>query len=68
MATVTINGRKQETAQDQSVESLLESAGYKGKRRLIVERNGEPLGNEQLATTTLSDGDRLEVVRLVGGG
>ena len=34
----------------------------------VVERNGEIVDRDAFASTTVSEGDRLEVVRLVGGG
>lgn len=68
MAAITINGRAQELASAETIQSLLKRAGYKRERKLIVEHNGQPLAAERLAETIASDGDRLEVVQLVGGG
>lgn len=68
MAAVRINGRPHDLESTDTVQSLLKRAGYRRERRLIVERNGEPLPAEMLAETKVKDGDRLEVVQLVGGG
>lgn len=68
MAAITINGRAHELATTETIQALLERAGYRRERKLIVEHNGEPLPAERLAETIVSDGDRLEVVQLVGGG
>ncbi len=35
---------------------------------MLVERNGEPVERRHLSTTTLAEGDRLELVRAVAGG
>ncbi|WP_233104091.1 sulfur carrier protein ThiS [Haliangium ochraceum] len=39
-----------------------------GDRRVAVERNREVVPRAEHASTTLSDGDTLEVVGFVGGG
>ncbi len=64
---VTINGRVQEAAPGETVESLLEriglAAGY-----ALVERNGEPVDRARYGETGLEDGDTLVVARPVAGG
>ncbi len=67
MITVRINGKEAELAPDQTVEQYLESKGLAG-RSLAVAVNGEVLRREELPGTLLSDGDRVEIVRPVGGG
>ncbi len=67
MITVQINGKDAELAADQTVEQYLESKGLAG-RSLAVAVNGTVLRREELPDTTLSDGDRVEIVRPVGGG
>lgn len=67
MITVQINGKDAELAEDQSVEEYLESKGLAG-RSLAVAVNGTVLRREELPGTLLSDGDRVEIVRPVGGG
>jgi sulfur carrier protein len=37
-------------------------------RTVAVEHNGEILDRDEFATATLDDGDRVEIVRMVGGG
>jgi sulfur carrier protein len=49
------------------VSDLLVELGAAGKR-VAVERNGEIVPRSQHAMTTLSPGDRIEVVIAVGGG
>ena len=67
MITVQINGKDAELAADVTVEQYLESRGLAG-RSLAVAVNGTVLRREELPDTHLSDGDRVEIVRPVGGG
>lgn len=64
---VSVNGRRQEAAAGETVESLLErlglAAGY-----ALVERNGEPVERDRYGDTALADGDALVVARPVAGG
>ncbi len=50
-----------------TVQEYLVSKGLAG-RQLAVAVNGTVLRREQFASTTVSDGDRMEVVRPIGGG
>jgi thiamine biosynthesis protein ThiS len=65
--TVTVNGRAQETAPGETVESLLNRLGL-AARYALVERNGEPVERDRYAVTALEDGDKLVVARPVAGG
>lgn len=67
MITVRINGKESELASDQTVEQYLESKGLAG-RSLAVALNGTVLRREEFPETRLSNGDRVEIVRPVGGG
>ncbi len=67
MLTVTLNGEPRQFDQALPVEELIERLGLAGKR-IAVERNGEIVKRARYAETALSDGDRLEIVRMVGGG
>jgi thiamine biosynthesis protein ThiS len=64
---VTVNGRGQQAAAGETVESLLERLGL-AARYALVERNGEPVERARYGTTELEDGDRLVVARPVAGG
>lgn len=64
---VQANGKPIDVADGATVEHLLTQLGL-GGRWVLVERNGEPVGRDELATTRLADGDRLELVRAVAGG
>lgn len=63
--TVTINGQP-ETGCANLLEQLTQM-GFDPKR-VAVEKNGEIVPRAQYETTPLQEGDRLEVVRFVGGG
>jgi thiamine biosynthesis protein ThiS len=65
--TVTVNGRLQDAAPGDTVETLLERLGLAAKYAL-VERNGEPVERGSYGATALEDGDTLVVARPVAGG
>ncbi|MDF2922903.1 MAG: hypothetical protein K0R57_1817 [Paenibacillaceae bacterium] len=50
-----------------TVGDLLNQPEWKG-RMLIVEHNGKVLFHENVAFTLLSEGDRIELIHVVGGG
>ncbi|MGH7666295.1 MAG: thiamine phosphate synthase [Candidatus Dormibacteria bacterium] len=64
---VGVNGEERRCPPGMSVQGYLEllEVGLDG---VVVERNGEILGAEQLDRAPLQAGDQLEVVHLVGGG
>jgi thiamine biosynthesis protein ThiS len=64
---VTVNGRGQEAAPGETVESLLERLGL-AARYALVERNGEPVERNRYSVTALEEGDSLVVARPVAGG
>ena len=63
---VTINGQDREVAAA-TVLGLLEELGLH-PQGTVVERNREIVDREAFRDTRLSEGDVLELVRLVGGG
>ena len=64
---ISINGKEREVAAETTVAELLRELGV-GERGLAVERNLEIVPRAEHATTRLVDGDKIEVVTLVGGG
>lgn len=64
---VAINGESRRFDSGMTVADLLRELDLEGKP-LAVERNGETLAKTSHATTKLADGDRIEIVTLVGGG
>ncbi|HOP41648.1 MAG TPA: sulfur carrier protein ThiS [Geobacteraceae bacterium] len=63
---IQINGEKKEIG-PLTVVGLLESLEI-DPRRVAVELNLEILPKTDYETTTLQDGDRIEIVHFVGGG
>lgn len=63
--TVTVNGKMQE-----GCANVLEQLAQMGfdPTRVAVEKNGEIVPRAQYEATPLMEGDKLEVVRFVGGG
>ncbi len=64
---VQINGEDRDCSVPLSLEALLVELGMKADR-VAVELNRRIVPREQWASTTLSEGDRLEIVHFVGGG
>jgi len=64
---VRVNGEGMKVDEGVSIAELLVRIGV-GDRNLAVEHNHEFLEPERFAATTLREGDRLEIVRFVGGG
>jgi sulfur carrier protein len=64
---IQVNGKPHEVASGTSVANLLEELGVK-QPHVAVELNLEVVPRAAHVATTLQEGDRLEVVTLVGGG
>jgi len=64
---VVANGAPVELAEGATVDDLLTALGLGGKW-VVVERNREPVARADLATTSLREDDRIELVRAVAGG
>ena len=65
--TVQVNGAVQALPRGSTVISLLEILQLVGQR-VAVERNGEVVPRGLHAATELCEGDRIELIRAVGGG
>ena len=65
--TIQVNGESREIVEGTSVTELLCELGVT-QPHVAVELNLEVVPRAQHAGTALRDGDRLEVVTLVGGG
>jgi len=63
---ITVNGEDRETA-DATVAALLESLGL-ARQAVAVEVNREVIPKAQHPSHPLHEGDRVELVTLVGGG
>ncbi len=64
---IQVNGEQREVEAGMSIAELLKQMKL-DPRYLAVERNLELVPRAEHAQTPLADGDRLEVVTLVGGG
>ena len=62
-----VNGDSQTTNSPISLPDFLENQGF-NLRLIAVEYNGEILHRQFWPDTQLQNGDRLEVVTIVGGG
>jgi thiamine biosynthesis protein ThiS len=64
---ISVNGEVRAVPVGATVESLLQELGL-DPRQLAVERNLALVPRRDHGATTLVEGDRVEVVTLVGGG
>ncbi len=64
---IELNGEARDVAGGMTVTALLELLGLKAMGT-VVERNGEIVDRAGFDSVVLCEGDRLELVRLVGGG
>ena len=64
---LVVNGADTTVPDGASVVDLLDQLGL-GAKWVIVERNGEPVERRDLPSTSLAEGDRIELVRAVAGG
>jgi sulfur carrier protein len=62
-----INGTEREFSNITTLSSLVERLGMKPDR-VAIELNRDIVPRDRWNDTTLSDGDRLEIVHFVGGG
>ena len=65
--TITVNGDERQLESPLTIAELIRDLGLEG-RPCAVERNRTVVPRAEHETTTLSEGDQLEVVTLVGGG
>jgi sulfur carrier protein len=64
---ITVNGKFKDVPDGITLESLLNEL-HLNPRTVVVELNREVVERDTYAEVRLSDGDRLELVRFVGGG
>lgn len=66
---VTINGTSKELDAGSGVAEAIEAAGHQGARSgIAVALNGEVVPRSEWSDTTLTDGDRVEVLVAAQGG
>ena len=64
---ITVNGDRQSCSPETTLPQFLLQLGLNA-RLIAVEYNGEILHRQYWETTQLQNGDRLEIVTIVGGG
>jgi thiamine biosynthesis protein ThiS len=67
MIQLMVNGKRRDVEQPSSLLALLKQIGV-DPRIVAVERNGEIVKRDRFGETPIDEGDRLEIVRMVGGG
>jgi sulfur carrier protein len=65
--SIVVNGSARTFGDGATVADLIRDLAFEGKR-IAVERNGEIVPRARHADTALASGDRIEIVRAVGGG
>jgi thiamine biosynthesis protein ThiS len=65
--SIVVNGSARTCGDGVTIADLIRDLALEGKR-IAVERNGEIVPRSRHGDTQLSAGDRIEVVRAVGGG
>ena len=67
MIVLQVNGKRVELERPTPLIAYLEKLGV-SQRAVAVEHNGVIIERDAYTTTTLGDGDAVEIVRMVGGG
>ena len=67
VVTLTLNGKPREFAAATHLDELIDQLGV-NRRLVAVAHNGEVVPRDRYGEVALNDGDRVEVVRMVGGG
>ena len=65
--TIRVNGEPLAVPARCTLDELLERMGMAGQR-VAVERNEDVVPRSEHATTGLQEGDRIEIIRAIGGG
>ncbi len=68
MATITVNGDKQEVALPITVSELIKQNNVAQPDMVSVQINEEFVEREDYDTTTLNDGDTVDFLYFMGGG
>jgi sulfur carrier protein len=64
---IQLNGETRAIEPGTTVQALLDLAGH-GERKVAVEVNLAVVPRSRHATHVLADGDRVEIIRAIGGG
>ena len=64
---LTVNGEEKSVSEGLTLSQLVRELGFE-KNPIAVELNRQVVPRDRHGATRLSEGDRLEIVTLVGGG
>jgi thiamine biosynthesis protein ThiS len=64
---LTVNGKPRELDRPQTLREFLEAHNVKPEM-VAVEYNGDIIRRERYAEVHLKEGDKLEIIHMVGGG
>lgn len=64
---ITVNGELRDVSEDTTLITLMDQLNLK-PQITAVQRNDEIVDKAEHATTVLLAGDRIELIRIVGGG
>jgi thiamine biosynthesis protein ThiS len=67
MISLTLNGKRRELPAETPLPELLDLLGI-DRRLVAVAHNGDVVPRDGYGEVRLRDGDKVEVVRMVGGG
>ena len=67
MIVVIVNGKERQYEGPANLQDYVESLGV-NVNHIAVAHNGNVLRRDEMPSVTLEEGDRLEIVRAVGGG
>jgi thiamine biosynthesis protein ThiS len=67
MVQLIVNGEQRNLDTEMSLPEFLTSYGLDG-RKIAVAHNGTVLYRDDWPSIVLQEGDRLEIVRMIGGG
>jgi thiamine biosynthesis protein ThiS len=65
--TISLNGKREEARNARTVQELVEQLGLPPKT-VLIEHNGTALHRREWRDRDLTDGDRIEILRVVAGG
>jgi sulfur carrier protein len=64
---IKLNGNFFSCSDNMSINDLIEYLDFKSNK-IILEYNCKVVSNEKFADTIIKDGDKIEIVTIVGGG
>ena len=65
--TISLNGKTEDARDARTVQELIEQLGLPPKT-VLIEHNGTALHRREWSARDLTEGDQIEVLRVVAGG